>query len=286
MTAQYPVQIVCAVLELSRSSYYYAAVENKEAEVVRAIEAIAAQFPTYGSRRIAAQLRRAPYGLRVNRKRVQRIMRQQGLVCRKRKNGVRTTNSRHAFARFENLVAELVIERPDQVWVADLTYVRLGSGEFVYLAIVMDLFTRVIRGWSLSRGLGVELSLAALQQALSKGAPEIHHSDQGVQYACPGYIETLQARRVQISMAEVGHAEQNGYAERVIRTIKEEEVYLNEYRSYEEALARIGDFIEAVYNRKRIHSSLGYLTPAEFEAQWQKQQAASKKKSTQPTVQV
>ena len=286
MTAQYRVRVVCAVLELSKSSYYCAAVENEGAEVLRGVEAIAAQFPTYGSRRIAAQLRRAPYGLKVNRKRVQRIMRQQGLVCRKKKGGVRTTNSRHEFARFENLVAELVIDRPDQVWVADITYVRLGSGEFVYLAVVMDLFTRVIRGWSLSRGLGVELSLSALQQALCKGAPEIHHSDQGVHYACPGYVETLHARRVRVSMAEVGCAEQNGHAERVIRTIKEEEVYLNEYRSYEEALARIGDFIEAVYNRKRIHSRLGYLTPAEFEAQWRKQQAASKKKSTQPTVQV
>lgn len=251
-----------------------------------AIEAIAAEFPTYGSRRIAAQLHRAPYGLRVNRKRVQRIMRERGLLCRRRKGGARTTNSCHPFARFENLVDGLAIERPDEVWVCDITYIRLGGGEFVYLAVVMDVFTRVIRGWSLSRGLGAELAMAALERAFVRGVPDIHHSDQGVQYACPGYVAALQAKGVRVSMAEVGQAEQNGYAERVIRTIKEEEVYLNEYRDYEEARARIGDFIEAVYNRKRIHSRLGYLTPAEFEAKWRKQSAASQKKATQLTVQI
>jgi putative transposase len=277
---------VCAALELALSSYYYEPAAKEEADVVRAIEEIAQRFPTYGSRRIAHQLRRPPYGLAVNRKRVQRIMRERGLVCRRRKASQRTTNSCHPFARFGNLVAGLVIARPDQVRVCDITYIKLGAGEFVYLAIVMDVFTRWIRGWSLSRGLGVELSLAALGQAFRRGVPEVHHSDQGVQYACPGYVAQLQARNVGISMAEVGQAEQNGYAERVIRTIKEEEVYLNEYQDYEEARARIGDFIEAVYNRKRIHSSLGYLTPAEFEAKWRKQQAASQKKATQPTVQI
>ena len=274
------------MLELALSSYYYEPREKSEARVAQAIEEVARQFPTYGSRRIAHQLRRAPYGLEVNRKRVQRLMRQLGLMGVRKRVGRRTTNSRHPFTRFENLVAGLVSTRPNQVWVADITYVRLGSGEFVYLAIVLDVFTRAIRGWSLARGLGVELSLAALQQAFLRGAPEIHHSDQGVQYACPGYVEQLQARKVQVSMAEVGQAQQNGYAERVIRTIKEEEVYLNEYRDYDEAVARIGDFIEVVYNRKRIHSRLGYLTPEEFEAKWPKQLAASKKKATQPTLQI
>lgn len=269
------------MIGLAHSSYYYEAREKDEASVLQAIEEIARQFPTYGSRRIAAMLRRSPYCLTVNRKRVQRIMREHGLLCLRKRAGKRTTNSRHEFARFENLVRGLKIERPNQVWVCDITYVRLGHEEFVYLAIVMDVFTRFIRGWSLSRGLGVELSVAALQQALLKGAPEIHHSDQGVQYACPGYVEELQLRGVRISMAEVGHAEQNGSAERVIRTIKEEEVYLNEYRDYEDPMKRIGDFIEDVYNRKRIHSSLGYLTPSEFETQWRKQLVASRRKSGQ-----
>lgn len=145
----------------------------------------------------------------------------------------------------------------------------------MYLAIVLDVFTRAFRGWELSHGLGAKLTLAALQQALLEGKPEIHHSDQGVQYAATDYIEVLQTAGINISMAEVGHAEQNGYAERVIRTIKEEEVHLTKYRDFEDALAQIGHFIDDVYLTKRIHSALGYLTPAEFEAQWQMKQAAS-----------
>jgi transposase InsO family protein len=136
-------------------------------------------------------------------------------------------------------------------------------------------FTRVIRGWARARDLSAGLTLAALQRALPHGPPEIHHSDQGVQYAATAYVAVLQAALIQISMAEVGHAEQNGYAERVIRTIKEEEVYLTEYRDFEDALAQIGRFIDDVYLTKRIHSALGYLTPAEFEAQWRKEQTAS-----------
>ncbi len=248
---------------------------------MQAIITIAQQHPTYGSRRIAAQLRRKPYCLTVNRKRVQRIMREQGLFCRRKNTKKQTTNSRHEFTRYANLVTGLAIKRPDQVWVSDITYVKLGNGEFVFLAIIMDLYTRRIRGWSLSKGLGVELALGALEQALMKALPGIHHSDQGIQYACPGYTKELRARGVQISMAEVGHSEQNGYAERVIRTIKEEEVYLNEYRGFEEAQRQIGNFIEAVDNQKRIHSSLGYLTPAECEEKWRKQQAALVKRTDQ-----
>jgi putative transposase len=286
LAASYPVQMICSVLGLAASSYYYRPSEKEELALVTAIQELAAKYPSYGSRRIAAMLRRTAEHPLVNRKRVQRIMREEGLLCRRKRAARRTTNSRHGFARFENLVVGLVIERPNQVWVSDLTYIKLGNREFVYLAIVMDVFTRSIRGWSLSRGLGVDLSLAALQKAFSQGAPELHHSDQGVQYACPGYVEELRSRQVRVSMAEVGQAQQNGYAERVIRTIKEEEVYLNEYADFEEAMERIGDFIEAVYNRKRIHSRLGYLTPIEFEAQWRKQMAASKKNATQSTLQI
>jgi transposase InsO family protein len=143
------------------------------------------------------------------------------------------------------------------------------------LAVILDVFTRALRGWALSHGLGGELSRAALHQALSCGCPTIHHSDQGVQYAATAYVELLARKNIQISMAAVGQSQQNGYAERVIRTIKEEAVYLSDYQSYEEALAQIGHFIEDVYLTKRIHSALGYLTPAEFEAQWQKPQLAS-----------
>jgi putative transposase len=146
-------------------------------------------------------------------------------------------------------------------------YIRLGNG-FVYLAIVMDVFTRLIRGWQLSKLLDQELTLAALRMALTDHVPQIHHSDQGIQYAAHAYIDQLRDFQIQISMAAVGEAEENGYAERLMRTIKEEEVDLSEYRDFADAYYQIGRFIEDVYNHKRIHSSLGYLTPAEFEAAW------------------
>ena len=243
----------------------------------QAIEEVARQFPTYGTRRVSQQLKRQPYEIAgVGRKRVGRLMREMGLHSQPKRRAMQTTNSRHSFPRFANLVKDLLIERINQVWVADLTYIKLRGGEFVYLAVVMDVYTRVIRGWALMRSLAAELSLSALEKAFVEGQPEIHHSDQGVQYACEAYVARLTGAGAQISMAEVGHAEQNGYAERVIRTIKEEEVYLSEYEDYETALSQIGQFIDEVYRKKRIHSSLGYLTPAEFEAQCLKQAAASK----------
>jgi len=178
------------------------------------------------------------------------------------------------FPRYPNLVQGLEVVRPDQVWVADITYIRLLT-EFVYLAVLMDVFTRGIRGWHLGRNLDQELTLTALNRALATGhTPEIHHSDQGVQYAATAYVETLQDHGVAISMADVGAAWQNGFAERLVRTIKEEEVDLSEYRDYQDAYRQLGRFLDDVYMHKRIHSSLGYLTPAEFESQWRAQQAA------------
>jgi putative transposase len=147
--------------------------------------------------------------------------------------------------------------------------------EFVYLAVILDLFTRCIRGWHLGRSLSQELTGVALKEALTKQTPEIHHSDQGVQYAATAYVQLLEARGVQISMAEVGQAWQNGYAERIMRTIKEEEVDLSEYQDYWDAYRQIGQFLEDVYMQKRIHSSLGYLTPVEFENRWLEQEANS-----------
>jgi transposase InsO family protein len=276
LAVDYPVRLLCEVVGLSRSSYYYSAVERDETQLQSVIERIATQYPTYGARRLTAQVRREAAELTpLGRKRVRRVMREMSLTVRRKKTTHRTTNSQHAFPRFPNLVAELIVKHPDQVWVCDITYVKLGSGEFVYLAIVLDVFTRAIRGWALSHGLGVELTLAALHRAFVHGTPEIHHSDQGLQYAATDYVEVLHAAEVQISMAEVGQASQNGYAERVIRTIKEEEVYLTEYRDYEDALNQIGHFIDDVYLTKRIHSALGYLTPAEYEAQWHNEHSAS-----------
>ena len=274
LKSDYPINLLCDLLAVSRSSLYYQPRATDETQLREAINQLAAQFPTYGSRRLAAQLERAPYQLTVNRKRVQRLMRELHLSCRVKRRTIQTTNSRHAFPRYPNLVRELAITHPEQVWVSDITYIRLRE-EFIYLAIIMDVFTRIIRGWQLGYGLGVELTLGALEQACATAVPEIHHSDQGLQYAATDYTKRLQQAGVQISMAEVGESAQNGYAERVIRTIKEEEVYLNDYHGLADARRQIGRFIEDVYLSKRIHSSLGYLTPAEFEAQWREQQRAA-----------
>jgi transposase InsO family protein len=184
----------------------------------------------------------------------------------------RTTNSRHAFPRYPNLVKDLKIKRPDQVWVADITYIRLRE-EFIYLAVLMDVFTRSIRGWHLGRDLDQGLTLAALERALVVAVPRFHHSDQGVQYAAVAYVDRLTTLDVQLSMAAVGEPRENGFAERLVRTIKEEEVDLSDYQNFADARGQIGHFIDAVYNVKRIHSSLGYLTPQEFEERWRQARA-------------
>ncbi len=262
LAERYPIQVICGVLGYARSSYYYRGQARSEGELEAAMEQVASEWPTYGYRRITAQLRRG--GWRVNSKRVRRLMHRLGLQGKTRRRSPRTTNSRHAFPRYPNLVQGLDILRPDQVWVADITYIRLPR-EWVYLAVWMDVYTRSIRGWHLGRDPDQTLTLTALQRALESRRPEIHHSDQGVQYAATGYVGALQQVRTQLSMAEVGEATQNGYAERLIRTIKEEEVALSDYRDYHDAYRQIGRFLEEVYMHKRIHSSLGYLTPVEFE---------------------
>lgn len=267
----YPVAALCRLLDVPRSRYYYASTPAPPTPVRQAVQAVAAEFPTYGSRRIAAQLRRAPHRLQVNRKHVQRFMRELGLVRPVKRRLRQTTNSQHPWPRYPNLVLNRQVTQPDEAWVADITYIKLQT-EFVYLAVVMDLFTRRICGWQLSRWLDQSLTLETLQRALAHyGPPQIHHSDQGVQYAAHAYVEQLQALQIQISMADVGAAWQNGYAERIIRTIKEEEIDLADYQDFADAYAQIGHFIEQVYQHKRIHSALGYLTPGEFEADWRRQ---------------
>jgi len=270
LAEEHPVSVACEVLGVDRSSYYYQPIEpTDEASLKEAIKETAAEWPTYGYRRITEQLRRE--GWVVNRKRVQRLMGLMGIQAQIRRRKRRTTNSVHGFPRYPNLVLELEVVRPEQVWVCDITYVRLRQ-VFVYLAVIMDVFTRGIRGYHLGRNLDHTLTLFALRRALVKyPAPEIHHSDQGIQYAALGYTQVLHDAQVQISMAEAGQAWQNGYAERLIRTIKEEEIALSEYLDYHDAYKQIGRFLDDVYMHKRIHSSLGYLTPAEFEVQWQKE---------------
>jgi putative transposase len=258
--------MLCRLVDLPHSSYYYCATGCDDATLQAQIRQVTGQFPTYGVRRVTAQLPRE-FQVVVNHKRVARVMQELEIKPKTKRKKRKTTQSRHEFPRYPNLLKDLVVERPNQVWVSDITYIHLARGD-VYLAVLMDLFTRCIRGWFLSRSLEQALTLRALEGALQTGCPEIHHSDQGVQYASPKYVQVLQAHHVQISMAEVGEATQNAHAERLIRTIKEEEVNLSEYRDYYDARRRIGAFLEDVYQHKRIHSALGYLTPAEYEAQW------------------
>jgi len=260
---EYPVTELCEVLDCARSSLYYQSQQTEDGELKQAIERLATEWVTYGYRRITKMLQRE--GWQVNHKRVRRLMGEMGLLQTRKRKQVRTTNSQHDFARYPNRVQALDIIVPEQVWVADITYVQLGRGH-VYLAVIMDVCTRAIRGWQLSRNLDAQsLTISALKKALKTHCPTIHHSDQGWQYACWDYVNLLRDCDVQISMASVGEPRENGYAERLIRTLKEEEIDLSDYEDFADARQRIGQFIEDVYMTKRIHSSLGYLTPQEFE---------------------
>ena len=269
LRADYPVTDLCDVLNCARSSVYYQPKQSDDGELKVSIERLATQWVTYGYRRITKMLQRE--GWQVNHKRVCRLMGEMGLLQTRKRRKVRTTNSQHNFARYPNRVQSLAITKPDQVWVADITYVQLGRGH-VYLAILMDVFTRAIRGWQLSRNLDAQsLTISALKHALKTHCPCIHHSDQGWQYACWEYVNLLHEHQVQISMARVGEPRENGYAERLMRTLKEEEINLSDYEDFADARRRIGRFIEDVYITKRIHSALGYLTPQEFEYHYHQQ---------------
>jgi putative transposase len=257
-------RLLCRVLGLSRSSLYYQPLPASDLALRSTLEVVALEYPRYGYRRLTAELQRR--GWVVNRKHVLRLMREENLLVAVRRF-CRTTDSQHSYGRYPNLVKNLAIVRPDQVWCADITYIRLRQ-EFVYLAVVLDIFTRSVRGWELSRGLSEDLPKAALLRALAKRRPEIHHSDQGVQYAANGYVAVLQAAGVRISMAAKGQPTQNAYAERLMRTLKDEEVYLHEYLDFTDAYRHIAHFLDDVYMHKRVHSALGYLPPAEFEAAW------------------
>lgn len=259
------IRFPCETLGVHRSALYHQPRLSEDQPVRDALRELAGQWPTYGYRRLTRMLRRQ--GHPVNAKRVRRLMHEMGICGEAPVRRPRTTDSDHPFPRYPNLVEGLEVKCPDQVWVADITYIRLRK-EFVYLAVLMDVFTRSIRGWHLGRSLEQELTITALKGAFERGRPEIHHSDQGVQYAAHAYVEMLIAAGTQISMASVGEPRENGYAERLMRTIKEEEVDLSEYEDFADAWRQLGRFLDDVYNRKRIHSALGYLTPSEFEQQW------------------
>ncbi len=263
---------LCKLFEVSRSWYYEkptkAQRQAREDIALRdAIEHIVLEFPGYGYRRVTEALKRQ--GWSINHKKVLRVMRKESLLCQLKKRCRPTTNSAHSFGTYPNLIKDAALNGPDQGWVADITYVRLPT-TFCYLASILDDYSRYCVGWSLSRWIDTRLTLEALEMALASRRPAagvIHHSDRGVQYASGEYIGRLQEVGALISMAAVGNPYENAKAESFFRTLKIEEVYLKDYRTFEEAEQNMGHFIEEVYNKKRLHSSLGYLPPVEFEAQ-------------------
>jgi transposase InsO family protein len=260
---------LCSALALSRAEYYRhsngAVQADPDRQLRQEIQAIAADMPAYGYRRITAQLARN--GVVANHKRVLQLMRKDGLLCARKPAFVNTTQSQHSFTVYPNLVPTLSIDSPNQLWVADITYIHLRR-EVFYLAVILDAFSRRVIGWQMDSTLGAQLTVAALQKALAQRTitPNlVHHSDRGTQYAANIYTNLLKEQGIRISMSRSGNPYDNARAERFIKTLKYEEIYLNEYEHLAEARFRIGDFLEEVYNHKRLHSKLGYVPPAEFE---------------------
>lgn len=236
-----------------------------ELELRDRIQRIALEHRRYGYRRVAAELRRQ--GLVVNHKKVLRILREDDLLAAQKRRWVATTNSNPCGSGYPNLLPHLKLDGVDQLWQADITYIRLREA-FVYLAVVLDSFSRRVVGWQLGRTLAAELALGALRQALELRRPApglVHHSDQGVQYASHAYVELLESRGAVISMSRRGNPYDNARAESFIKTLKAEEVELRRYRDIDDARASIGEFLDEVYNRRRLHSALGYRPPEEFE---------------------
>ena len=257
---------------VSRSGFYRFRTEIKpssdfDIELRDLIQRIALEWPSYGRPRITAELRRR--GWVVNAKRVYRLMREDNLLCVRRRKFVVTTDSNHGWKVYPNLACDLVLTGVNQLWIADITYIRLVE-EFVFLAAILDAFSRRVIGWALERTLEEELTLAALRMALRRRTVEpglVHHSDRGSQYASHQYTDLLQAHGIRISMSRKANPWDNAACESFMKTLKYEEVYRNEYRNLAEARAAIAVFLEKVYNGKRLHSALGYLPPIEFEAQ-------------------
>ena len=254
---------------MSRAGYYRfirpADQTAQEMDVRDAIQKIAVEMPSYGYRRITAELRRN--NLVVNHKRVLRIMREDNLLCLRRRSFARTTDSDHELPVYPNLARDVRLNRLNQLWVADITYIRLLC-EFVYLAVILDAFSRRVIGWALDRTLEAVLAVEALEMAIRAGRVEtglVHHSDRGIQYASTAYTDLLTEHDIQISMSRRGNPYDNAKAESFMKTLKYEEVHRTEYRDLADARREIGRFIESVYNRKRLHSALGYVPPCEFE---------------------
>jgi len=260
------------LLDVSRNGYYQWLANVDAADAADGmglkdeIKEITLEYPRYGYRRVAAELKRR--GHAANRKRVLSMMREDGLLCTRKKFKPVTTNSEHGLRRYPNLIKDMAITRLNQVWASDITYIRLDNG-FAYLSVMLDLFSRKCIGWDMGRGLDAGLALNALDMAIETRwncdiTGLIHHSDQGIQYASRQYVDCLAGHDIAISMSRRGNPYDNAYVESFIKTLKYEEVYIKEYETFSDARDNIGAFIEKVYNKKRLHSSLGYRPPAEF----------------------
>jgi len=266
-----PLERLCRLALVSRAGFYRwrnaPPVSDPDVDLRDEMQRIAVEFGCYGRPRMTAELR--DRGWRVNHKRVRRIMREDNLLClRKRKFVVATTDSNHSRPVYPNLAGAMKVTGINQLWVADITYIRL-EWEFVYLAVVLDAFSRRVIGWALERTLEDELTLSALNMALEQRSPSpglVHHSDRGIQYASGDYTGLLKQRQITISMSRKGNPYDNAFCESFMKTLKYEEVHRQEYRDLEDARASIGHFLERVYNQKRLHSALGYRAPARFES--------------------
>jgi len=264
------VNALCQMTGLNRAGFYRWRSPRHpatpiEMEIRGEMQKVALESPSYGYRRITRELQRG--GFDINHKRILRMMREDNLLCIRRRAFVVTTDSSHGFPVYPNLARDITPTATNQLWVADITYIRLRT-EFIYLAVILDAFSRRVIGWALGRSLEAELAVTALRMALTERQPGpglVHHSDRGVQYASRDYTEILKQHGATISMSRKGNPYDNAACESFMKTLKQEEVYRNEYRDFHDAQVSLGEFLELVYNQKRLHSALGYAPPAEFE---------------------